>query len=100
MKRLAIFLLLCLLRPAAALEPDNLLLITNKNVPEGRKLAEFYTAQRKVPEKRILELDLPAGDEISFDAYENQVVPALREFIATGGLGSKVTCLSRSTACR
>ena len=93
MKRLAIFLLLCLLRPAAALEPDNLLLITNKNVPEGRKLAEFYTAQRKVPEKRILELDLPAGDEISFDAYENQVVPALREFIATGGLGSKVTCL-------
>jgi uncharacterized protein (TIGR03790 family) len=93
MKRLAIFLLLCLLRPAAALEPENLLLICNKNVPEGRKLAEFYTAQRKVPEQRILELDLPAGDEISFDAYENQVVPGVREFIAANRLGSKVTCL-------
>jgi uncharacterized protein (TIGR03790 family) len=93
MKRLAIVILVCLLRPAWALEPDNLLLITNKNVPEGRKLAEFYAAQRKVPDGRILELDVPANEEISFDGYENQVVPAVREFIAANHLGPKVSCL-------
>jgi uncharacterized protein (TIGR03790 family) len=93
MKRLAILILVCLLRPVWALEPDNLLLITNKNVPEGRKLAEFYAAQRKVPDGRILELDVPDSEEISFDGYENQVVPAVREFIAANHLGPKVSCL-------
>jgi uncharacterized protein (TIGR03790 family) len=95
MRRLAFFLLpFCLMGlPVLALEPDNLLLLTNKNVPEGRKLAEYYTAQRKVPDKRILELDLPAGEQISFDAYENQVVPAVREFLAANDLQTKVTCL-------
>jgi uncharacterized protein (TIGR03790 family) len=95
MRRLAFFLLSsCLIgRAAMALEPDNLLLLTNKNVPEGRKLAEYYTAQRKVPNQRILELDLPVGEQVTFDAYENQVVPAVREFIAANNLQAKVTCL-------
>jgi uncharacterized protein (TIGR03790 family) len=95
MRRLALFLLpLCLIgAPSLALEPDNLLLLTNKNVPEGRKLAEFYAAKRKVPDQRVLELDLPPGEQITFDAYEKQVVPAVRDFIAANNLQAKVTCL-------
>jgi uncharacterized protein (TIGR03790 family) len=95
MRRLALFLLpLCFISVSSrALEPDNLLLLTNKNVPEGRKLAEYYAGKRKVPEQRILELDLPPGEQITFDAYETKVVPAVREFIAANNLQAKVTCL-------
>src|SRR5689334_3794789 len=76
-----------------ALEPDNLLLLTNKNVPESRKLAEYYADKRKIPANRIVELDLPFAEEISFDAYESQAFPAVREFIAANNLQTKVTCL-------
>ena len=47
----SLVVLLLFATPAAlALTPDNLLLLTNKNVPESRKLADFYAAQRKLPE--------------------------------------------------
>src|SRR4051812_7221174 len=80
-------------RGAFGLSPDDLLLITNKNVPEGRALAEFYAAQRKVPAGRIVELDLPPGEQISADAYDTVVVPTLREFLQKEKLVGRVTCL-------
>ena len=93
MRPLAILFVLAVACGTAALEPSNLLLITNKNNPESRKLAEFYAASRKVPDRRILELDLPDADELPFDAYENRVIPPVREFLAAGDLQAKVTCL-------
>ncbi len=92
MRRIVPALLLLLLAPAArALGPENLLLITNKNVPEGRALAEFYAAQRKVPDGRILELDLPTGDEVSFTDYETRAFPVVREFLLKHELASRVS---------
>lgn len=85
--------LFLLAAPALALEPGELVLLTNKNVPESRNLADFYAASRKIPDHRILELDLPKGEEIPFDTYENQVVPAVREFLSTKELQGKVNCL-------
>ena len=94
MPRRFILLLLAFLAPTlAALEPDNLLLLVNKNVPESKKLAEYYASKRNVPDGRILELDLPFAEEIPFETYENQVVPAVREFLAANKLQEKVTCL-------
>jgi len=78
---------------AFGLGPDDLLLITNKNVPEGRALAEFYAAQRKVPAGRIVELDLPPGEQISADAYDTVVAPTLRELLQKEKLVGRVTCL-------
>lgn len=89
----AILFLLTLAAPVLALEPANLVLVTNKNVPESKNLAEFYAASRKVPDHRILELDLPVGEEITFDTYENTVLPAVRQFLSTPELQGKVTCL-------
>src|SRR5437763_22396 len=54
MRCLALALLIAFAPIATALEADNLLLLTNKNEPEGRKLAEYYTAQRKIPQNRIV----------------------------------------------
>lgn len=76
-----------------ALEADQLLLITNANVPQGRKLAEYYANVRHVPDGRILELTLPTAEEISADVYDRQVVPVVRAFLREKGLERKVTCL-------
>src|SRR5687768_13038886 len=91
--RAVVFVVLAVSLRAAALGPDNLLLVTNKNVPEGRALAEFYAAKRHVAADRIVELDLPPGEEISADAYDGVVVPAVRAALDRGGLGGRVTCL-------
>jgi uncharacterized protein (TIGR03790 family) len=86
-------LVLSLPRSALALAPENLLLIVNKNVPDGQKLAEYYSKARHVPDGRILALDLPTGDEVSFDQYETVVVPCIRKFIRDNRLQSQITCL-------
>ena len=56
----ALSALLVFPRAAVALEPDELALIVNRDVPEGRKLAEFYAQQRHVPDRRIIEISVPA----------------------------------------
>jgi uncharacterized protein (TIGR03790 family) len=80
-------------RESRALEADELVLIVNKNVPEGRKLAERYAGARHVPDGRILEMGLPVGDDISFEQYEREVVPGVRRFLTENGLREKVKCL-------
>src|SRR5262245_16345472 len=89
------FFVVCGFAPTAALAlgPENLLLIVNKNVPESRRLAEHYAHVRHVPDGRILALDLPPGDEMPFDQYETEVVPAIRAFLRENNLKSQVTCL-------
>jgi uncharacterized protein (TIGR03790 family) len=77
---------------AMALEPDEIALIANSNVPESTQLAQFYANARHIPDNRILVLDLPVADDISFKDYEEQVVPKVREFLVTGNLQDKVKC--------
>src|SRR5689334_19855549 len=78
---------------ALALQPDELVLIANKNVPEGVKLAQYYAKKRGVPENQILLLTLPVSEDETYDQYELEVVPAVRKFIRDGGLEMKVRCL-------
>jgi len=77
----------------AALQADDLLLIVNKNIPASVKTAEFYTRARLVPEGRILALNLPASEEIPFDKYEQEFVPAVRDFLRQNHLEHKVRCI-------
>jgi uncharacterized protein (TIGR03790 family) len=78
--------------PGFGLTARNLLLVINQNEPAGRRLADFYVAQRRVPAGRILALDLPRGDEVAFDDYNAKVVPAVRAFLADNRLADEVTC--------
>lgn len=82
-----------------ALQADQIALIVNSNVPEGRKLAELYAQERKLPAGRIIEVSLPATDpanppeEILPALYDTQVVPAVRSFLTANHLDQKVVCL-------
>jgi uncharacterized protein (TIGR03790 family) len=79
--------------PSFALEPDQILLITNKNVPDSQKLADLYADLRHIPADRIVSLDLPDDAEMPFATYETNVVPPVREFLVEHHLQNRITCL-------
>ena len=78
---------------ARALEPDEILLVYNQNVPEGGKLAEFYHAARRIPAGRILALNLPRTEDIAFPAYEREAVYPVRQYLRKNELTEKVKCI-------
>jgi uncharacterized protein (TIGR03790 family) len=78
---------------AVALQPDELLLLANRNDTTSMELAQFYATARQVPEGRILGLDLSGNEDISFDDYEMKVVPGVRAFLREQGLHNRVRCI-------
>jgi hypothetical protein len=74
----AVGLLACV-SSARAVGPDDVFILTNKNVPESRALAEYYCQKRGVPRDHVLAFDLPAGEDISRDAYNERLAAPLRE---------------------
>jgi uncharacterized protein (TIGR03790 family) len=79
--------------PALALQPDQIVLITNKNVPESRQLADLYCDLRKIPAGHIIELDLPSDEEMPFATYETNVVAPVRQFLTEHQMVQQTTCL-------
>src|SRR4051812_26808569 len=77
----------------ADLAPENLLLVVNKNNPQGQPLAEYYAKQRHVPDGRIVSLDLPQYEDVPFGVYETNVVAPLRKFLADNHLEDQVRCI-------
>src|SRR6187401_3227430 len=65
--------------PALALEPADVWLIINKNVPESRQVGDHYIAKRGVPKENVVVLDLPKAEDISRADYDDKLAGPLRE---------------------
>jgi uncharacterized protein (TIGR03790 family) len=78
MRALSAVLLFALAAPATALEPKDVWLVVNKNVPESRQVADHYIAKRGVPKENVVELDLPKGEDISRADYDTKLAAPLR----------------------
>ncbi len=78
---------------SAPLTAEQIVLVVNRNVADSRKLAEFYARTRSIPDNRIVSLDLPGTDEISFAGYEQNVVGPVRDFLRQNGLENTTRCL-------
>jgi uncharacterized protein (TIGR03790 family) len=86
--------ILVLAAPGFALEPNDLALVVNKNLPDSVELARFYAKARSVPTGRIIQLDLPINaDEIPFEDYERLVAQPVRQFLESNGIQDQVKCL-------
>ncbi|MBM3982160.1 MAG: TIGR03790 family protein [Planctomycetes bacterium] len=64
--------------PALALEPKDVWLVVNKNVPASREVTDHYIAKRGVPKGNVVELDLPKGEDISRADYDTKLAAPLR----------------------
>src|SRR5687767_13781493 len=78
MKPVAVFTLLVLTSHALALEPADVWLVVNKNVPESRQVADHYISKRGVPKDNVIELDLPKGEDISRADYDSKLAEPIR----------------------
>ncbi len=90
---LAAFVCLAGTEPSRALDANELALVVNRNMPDGMQLAQFYAQQRHIPDNRIIELDLPRTESMSFPVYERDVVPQIREFLRLNDPTRQVKCL-------
>ncbi len=77
----------------AAITANDLVLIVNKQQPEGRKLAEAYAAARGVPNGRIIEVDVPDNVEIAREFYESSIADSVRKQLDAGNLRAQAKCL-------
>lgn len=90
MRPLLAFVLLGFAAPGFALEPKDVWLVVNKNVPESRAVADHYIAKRGVPKGNVVELDLPKGEDISRADYDAKFVKPLRDALADHKDAAKV----------
>ncbi|MHC4106113.1 MAG: hypothetical protein ACYSR9_14315, partial [Planctomycetota bacterium] len=80
--RTAIITLLMLMccRLGFALEPDEIFVISNRQIPLSKQIAEYYCEKRNVPKKNIIYLALgnkPRGT-INRDEYEHSLALPIR----------------------
>jgi len=78
-----------------ALEPNEILIIANKDLPESLAIAQYYCAKRTVPSGNILALPLGANlnDTISRTAYEKQLVDPIRQKLLSDEFLGRIKCL-------
>lgn len=79
----------------SALEPDEILIIANKDSAESMRIARYYCSKRGVPEKNILALSLGTrlNDAISRQDYEKLLAEPIREKFSDDNLLGKIKCL-------
>ena len=79
----------------SALEPDEILIIANKNSTESGRIACYYCNKRGVPDKNILALPLGAklNDTISRGNYEKQLAEPIRKRLLAPELLGTIRCL-------
>lgn len=77
----------------AGLSGENLLLIVNRNQPAGLELANYYARVRGVPEKQILVLEMPVGDDMGRVFYEQKVAAPIQKWFKDTPGSDKITCL-------
>jgi uncharacterized protein (TIGR03790 family) len=75
----AALLLIIFSAPAVALEPKDVFLVVNKEMPESRSVAAHYCAKRGVPKDNVVELFLPKTDDMSRADYDDLLLTPLRD---------------------
>jgi len=78
--------------PCLALQPAEILLIVNKNVPDSLKLATYYSAQRNIPAKNLLTVNMNSSEDCSREEYQQHLLQPVRQFIAQNK-DIKIRCL-------
>lgn len=91
---LGIFIAVLLVRvgPAMALNPDEVLVIANKNASNSIGLARFYMEQRKIPKENLLILWITDRETCTRESYLKKVVKPVQRYL-DGKHGEKIRCL-------
>ena len=88
-----LFLIIC--QTSSALEPNEILIIANQDIPESIQVARYYCLHRDVPQENILALPLGTNlkGTISRENYEEQLAKLIRQEFLKHELLGKIKCL-------
>jgi uncharacterized protein (TIGR03790 family) len=79
---------------AIALNPEDLLVVTNRAVAEGAQLARYYMSARHVPSANLIELDTSKGEDVSREDYDKEIASPVRRFLSENDpQGKRFRCI-------
>jgi uncharacterized protein (TIGR03790 family) len=80
---------------ALALEPQEILVVANKDIAASVRLAEYYCTKRKVPRRNILSLYLgmSLSERISGDNYEKLLAGPIRKELFVRRSPGEIRCI-------
>ncbi len=97
MIRIKIIFLLVLTCSAVCLglEPNQILIIANNEIPVSEHIAQYYCQQRAVPADNLVLLPLgnKPADSISRTDYDEKIVKPLRDILKSEKFNGKIKCL-------
>lgn len=89
-----ILILLAVLRaPAFSLEPAEVVVVANSDVPVSVALGRWYCSRRGLDERQLIALPLGASETISLKDYQSKVAEPLRGELYRRGLRDRAKCL-------
>lgn len=77
----------------AELEPSQVFIVYNRNVPASGEIARYYAQQRHIPATQSIGLDVPDRDEITREGYLQKIRDPLRAWLRSQGLQDKIKCI-------
>jgi len=89
------FLVLLSCAVGFALEPNEILIIANKDIAASVHIAKYYCKKRKVPKDNILAVSLGKNlnDTISRNSYERLLAEPIRKKLSDYEFAAKIRCL-------
>jgi uncharacterized protein (TIGR03790 family) len=72
---------------AAALTPEDLIVVFNVNVPESRQVAEYYARKRHIPKENLVGVKVSRGEDMTRQEYDQQLLPPLQHKVVELRLG-------------
>ncbi|MDD5459374.1 MAG: TIGR03790 family protein [Phycisphaerae bacterium] len=90
----AALILLFITDSAFALEPNEILVIANGDIPESVRLADYYCFRRNVPPENVLKLPLGKilANDISRTNYDKKIAEPIRKKLSENSK-TKIKCL-------
>lgn len=75
----AIAVILASAASAIAIDPKDVYIVANSEMPESRSVADHYRTKRGIPKENVVELFLPKTEEMSRKDYDELLVDPLRD---------------------
>ncbi len=79
--------------PVIALEPEEVLVVGNANVPASVELANYYAEQRGIPEANIVFIETTSQYEVSRTDYEETIRLPIREALTEHEQDPPIKCI-------
>ena len=76
-----------------SLESAEIMIVANRQSPEGVELARYYARKRGIPTSQLLVLDLPAKETCGRHDYERKIATPVREYLAHVSPSWRIRCI-------